>query len=130
MSTVAAELPPGWWSCGPRSSAYPALLGNIADPPVLAARGEIEPGAPMVAIVGARRSSAYGEEVAYQMALRLASAGLTIVSGMARGIDAAAHRGALDGGGRTIAVMGTGPDSIYPPSTVASPKPSWPRVRW
>jgi DNA processing protein len=69
----------------------------------------------MVAIVGARRSTAYGEEVAHDMAMHLAAAGVVVVSGMARGIDAAAHRGALDGGGRTVAVMGTGPDTIYPP---------------
>ena len=112
---MAPELPAGWRECGPASTCYPTLLKNISDPPALAVRGEIDAGAQMVAIVGARRSSAYGEEVAYQMALRLASAGLTVVSGMARGIDGAAHRGALDGGGRTIAVMGTGPDAIYPP---------------
>jgi DNA processing protein len=69
----------------------------------------------MVAIVGARRSTAYGEEVAYEIGYQLAAAGLVVVSGMARGIDAAAHRGALDSGGQTVAVMGTGPDSIYPP---------------
>lgn len=69
----------------------------------------------MVAVVGARRSTAYGEEVAHEIGYELAVAGLVVVSGMARGIDAAAHRGALDAGGRTVAVMGTGPDSIYPP---------------
>ena len=112
---MVPELPEGWWECDLTSTDYPALLRNIDAPPSLAVRGAIDPGATMVAIVGARRSSVYGEEVAYDMARHLAAAGLTIVSGMARGIDAAAHRGALDGGGRTIAVMGTGPDTIYPP---------------
>ena len=115
MNTAAPDLPPEWWECDAASASYPALLRNIDDPPTLAVRGEIEPGATMVAIVGARRSSVYGEEVAYDMARHLAAAGLTVVSGMARGIDAAAHLGAMDGGGRTIAVMGTGPDTVYPP---------------
>ncbi|MGI8610057.1 MAG: DNA-processing protein DprA [Candidatus Dormibacteria bacterium] len=115
MSTAAAELPAGWWACPSTSADYPTLLTTIHEPPDLAVRGEIHAGAEMVAIVGARRSSAYGEEVAYEIARHLASVGLTIVSGMARGIDAAAHRGAIDAGGRTVAVMGTGPDSVYPP---------------
>jgi DNA processing protein len=115
VSTAETDLPAGWWSCGPASSDYPTLLRDIYAPPMLAVRGEIECGAETVAIVGARRCSSYGEAVAYQMAVNLAAAGITIVSGMARGIDAAAHRGALDAGGRTLAVMGTGPDSIYPP---------------
>ena len=115
MSTAEPELPPGWWACDRSSADYPTLLRDIDQPPALAVRGELEPGAEMVAIVGARRSSAYGEEVGYEMAMHLAAAGITIVSGMARGIDAAAHRGAIDAGGRTVAVMGTGPDSVYPP---------------
>ncbi len=101
--------------CNPDSGDYPALLRKVDGAPSLAVRGSLEPGAEMVAIVGARRASSYGEEVAYELGLRLAAAGVTVVSGMARGIDGAAHRGALDGRGRTVAVMGTGPDTIYPP---------------
>jgi DNA processing protein len=91
------------------------LLGKLSTPPVLAVRGMLDPAAMMVAIVGARRLTAYGEELAYEIAHGVAAAGVAVVSGMARGVDAAAHRGALDGGGKTVAVMGTGPDSIYPP---------------
>jgi DNA processing protein len=69
-----------------------------------------------VAIVGSRRPSPYGEAVAEQLALELARAGVVIVSGLALGIDAGAHRGALNGGGVTVAVMGTGVDIIYPAS--------------
>jgi len=72
------------------------------------------PEGPRVAIVGSRRPSPYGEAVAEQLALELARAGVVIVSGLALGIDAAAHRGALNGSGVTVAVMGTGVDIVYP----------------
>src|ERR1700736_1508957 len=72
------------------------------------------PEGPRVAIVGSRRPSPYGEAVAGQLGLGLARAGVVGVSGLALGIDAAAHRGALNGGGVTVAVMGTGVDVIYP----------------
>lgn len=84
------------------------LLSELA----LTARGESE----AIAIVGARRASAYGREVAYSLANEASALGLTVVSGMALGIDGAAHRGALQGGGRTIAVLAGGPDVAYPRS--------------
>jgi DNA processing protein len=100
-----------------RDDAYPRLLKEIPDPPgILFARGEILPqDALAVAIVGTRHASPYGLKMADQLAQSLARAGLTIVSGLARGIDAAAHRGALAAGGRTIAVLASGLLVIYPP---------------
>ena len=97
--------------------AYPALLREIADPPVtLYVRGAwaecVE--APCAAVVGSRRASTYGQNVALMLARDLAARGVTVVSGLARGIDAAAHRGALEGAGRTVAVLGTGIDGVYP----------------
>ena len=95
----------------------PPLLGRIDDPPgVLFVRGEFQPcDALAVAIVGARHATAYGIKVAEQLGGALARAGYTVVSGLARGIDAAGHRGALAAGGRTLAVLGSGVLSIYPP---------------
>ncbi|MBA3439888.1 MAG: DNA-protecting protein DprA [Pyrinomonadaceae bacterium] len=96
---------------------YPALLREIGDPPItLYVQGAwslcLEN--PCVAVVGSRRSSTYGQNTATMLARDLASRGVTIISGLARGIDAAAHRGALEAGGRTVAVMGTGLDEVYP----------------
>lgn len=99
------------------TSGYPPLLSRIVDPPgILFLRGRIEPCDSLaVAIVGARHATAYGRKVAWQLAGGLARAGYTVVSGLARGIDAAAHRGALDAGGRTLAVLGNGVLDVYPP---------------
>ncbi|HKC18432.1 MAG TPA: DNA-processing protein DprA [Candidatus Dormibacteraeota bacterium] len=83
--------------------------------PQLRARGRWPPPeGPRVAVVGSRRPTPYGEAVAEELALALARAGVVIISGLALGIDAAAHRGALNAGGVTVAVMGTGVDVIYP----------------
>ena len=97
---------------------YPPALAAIVDPPaVLWLRGT--PASlvdrPAVAIVGSRAATPYALEVAGELAIDLASRGLTIVSGLARGVDSAAHRGALAGGGETIAVLGSGVDVMYPP---------------
>ncbi|MES1241042.1 MAG: DNA-processing protein DprA [Acidobacteriota bacterium] len=97
---------------------YPAALRQLPlPPPVLAVRGEI-PGGPAVAMVGSRKADSYGREVAELFARALAEAGVTVVSGFARGVDAAAHRGALasgiGGGGRTVAVLGCGLGIDYP----------------
>jgi DNA processing protein len=97
---------------------YPSLLAGIVDPPpALWLRGRLgarEPG-PAVAVVGARASSLAGRELARTLARDLARLGVTIVSGLARGVDTAAHQGALDAGGRTVAVLGCGIDRVYPP---------------
>jgi DNA processing protein len=98
------------------SPAYPWRLAQLPDPaPVLSVIGDLEALTdPSVAMVGARAASAYGLRVAHQLACELARAGLVIVSGLAHGIDAAAHAGALAAGGRTVAVQACGPDQVYP----------------
>lgn len=95
---------------------YPRLLAQIPDPPALLyLAGSLEPADERaVAVVGSRRASTYGVRFARALARDLAGAGVTVVSGLARGIDAAAHQGALDAGGRTAAVFGAGLDVIYP----------------
>ncbi len=99
-----------------RDAGYPPLLAELHDPPSsLFVRGESEAlSAPGVAVVGARSCSAYGAQVARSLARELAAAGVVVVSGLARGVDGEAHRGALEGGGRTIAVLGCGIDRDYP----------------
>ncbi|MCX6356921.1 MAG: DNA-processing protein DprA [Candidatus Aureabacteria bacterium] len=96
--------------------AYPENLKQIYDPPpILYVRGTLTPGdRHAVAVVGARRCSHYGAMAAERLAEQIASLGLTVVSGMARGIDTAAHRGALKAKGRTIAVLGSGLNRLYP----------------
>jgi DNA processing protein len=94
---------------------YPEALAEIHDPPqVLSLRGTFEPEALRVAIVGARRGTPEGLEIAYELGLGLAAAGVVVVSGLARGIDTAAHEGALAAGGRTLAVLGSGLSRVYP----------------
>ncbi len=96
---------------------YPASLLAIPDPPpVLYVRGELlERDRLAIAIVGTRRSTTYGRRTAERLGRGLAEKGLTVVSGMARGVDSAAHRGALSGKGRTVAVFGSGLAKLYPP---------------
>jgi DNA processing protein len=95
---------------------YPSALGDLSDaPPVLWARGDLSLlELPCVAIVGTRRATAYGERVTRELARSLARAGATVVSGLARGIDAVAHQAALEVQGATVAVLGTGLDVVYP----------------
>jgi DNA processing protein len=102
------------------SAAYPRNLREIHDPPgVLFVRGSIEPVDQLgIAIVGSRHATQYGLAQAQRLAESLARAGLTVISGLARGIDAAAHRGALAAGGRTLAVLGSGVLRIYPPEHI------------
>ena len=96
---------------------YPRLLREIHDPPtVLFCRGSLLPRDRLaIAMVGTRHATAYGRKQAEHLSSSLARAGLTIVSGLARGIDAVAHRAAIDAGGRTIAVLASGLAEVYPP---------------
>jgi len=99
----------------PWNEDYPVLLREIADPPhMLFGIGESMPDQKSVAIVGSRHDTRYGRTQAFEIAKKLAQNGVTIISGLARGIDTAAHEGALAGGGRTVAVLGCGIDRIYP----------------
>jgi DNA processing protein len=119
----------GCWACCRHGDLYPVGLRDAADAPwALICRGDprllegLEPfGA--VTIVGSRRATSYGREVARELGRELAAAGLVVVSGLAFGIDACAHRGAVDGG-RTIAVLGCGPDVAYP----AAHRSLWRRI--
>lgn len=95
---------------------YPRALRHIEDPPVvLYVRGSLADFEPAVAVVGTRAPSRYGSDTAYRLSRDLSMQGLSIVSGLARGIDTRAHTGALEGQGKNIAVLGTGIDVIYPP---------------
>ena len=95
---------------------YPASLRNIdGSPPVLYVRGRLTSQDEWaVALVGTRRASVYGREVAQVLATELARQGVTVVSGLALGVDTVAHRAAIEAGGRTLAVLGSGVDQIYP----------------
>ena len=119
----AVPVPPDRHSAEPLDTVlssddarYPAGLHALTHPPaMLYARGDLSVlDKPCVAIVGSRQPTPYGIKVAYEAAREAARAGLVVVSGMARGLDARAHRGALDGGGLTIAVLGCGFDVPYP----------------
>jgi DNA processing protein len=103
-----------------RDAAYPKLLKEISDPPIgLYRKGSYEFTHPCIAIVGSRRTTLYGQATAKKLGTELARLGFCVVSGLARGIDTAAHEGALSVGGKTAAVLGCGIDIIYPPENLA-----------
>ncbi|MDP3071419.1 MAG: DNA-processing protein DprA [Opitutaceae bacterium] len=103
-----------------RDTDYPKLLKEIHDPPIgLYRRGRYDFSQPCVAIVGSRRTTLYGQATAKKFGAELARLGFCVVSGLARGIDTAAHEGALSVGGKTAAVLGCGIDIIYPPENLA-----------
>jgi len=102
-----------------RDPGYPPLLKEIHDPPIgLYRKGRYDFAQPGIAIVGSRRTTLYGQSVAQKLGAELARLGFCIVSGLARGIDTAAHEGALSVGGKTAAVLGTGIDIVYPPENL------------
>ncbi len=120
----------GCWAVCRHDDCYPPGLRDAGDAPwALLGRGDlalleaIEPGT-AVTVVGSRRATSYGRAVARDLAREVAAAGLVVISGLAFGIDACAHRGALDAGGRTIAVLGCGPDRPYP----ATHRSLWNRI--
>jgi DNA processing protein len=98
-------------------AVYPPLLRHASDaPPLLYVRGDLRPSDELsLAVVGTRKASVYGKNVCEQLVREVAGRGVVVVSGLARGIDAVAHRAALAAGGRTIAVVGCGLDVVYPP---------------
>ncbi len=127
---AAALEEAGCWAICRHDERYPPGLRDAADAPwALLGRGEmallagLEPAA-AVTVVGSRRATSYGREVARELGRELGTAGLVVVSGLAFGIDACAHRGALEAGGATIAVLGCGPDTAYP----AAHRSLWRRV--
>ncbi len=98
---------------------YPPMLAEIPDPPIgLYRKGDYACGDPAIAIVGSRRTTLYGQSVAKKLGAGLAQAGFCVVSGLARGIDTAAHEGALSVNGKTVAVLGQGIDIVYPPENL------------
>jgi DNA processing protein len=104
----------GWRWTIPGDQGYPELLQHLTDPPIgLFVHGRV-PAGKLVAIVGSRRATSYGRQVARMLGEEMGRAGVTVVSGMAIGVDAAAHEGALNAAGPTVAVWGTGPDQVYP----------------
>lgn len=119
IDEVEGELSRLGWSFLPYGDpSFPEGLLRLSDPPLgLFVRGCL-PASLCVALVGARRATAYGREVAQYLGRELSAAGVWVASGMARGVDAAAHRGALATGGLTVAVWGSGPDRVYPSENV------------
>jgi DNA processing protein len=112
---IATWASQGWMFLTVLDAEYPARLRGIHQaPPVLFARGSLVTDDPAVSVVGSRRASVRGLDVAAHVATELVGRGLTVVSGLAAGIDAAAHRATLAAGGRTVAVIGTGIDRAYP----------------
>jgi DNA processing protein len=104
----------GWRWIVPADADYPELLQAVSDPPLgLFVRGRLQAAA-AVSVVGSRAATPYGRQVARMLGEQLAGAGVAVVSGMARGVDACAHEGAIAAGGVTWAIWGTGPDEIYP----------------
>ncbi len=102
-----------------RDDGYPRLLKEINDPPIgLYRKGDYLFGQPCIAVVGSRRTTLYGQAVARKLGAQLAQLGFCVVSGLARGIDTAAHEGALSVGGKTVAVLGCGIDIVYPPENL------------
>ena len=103
-----------------RDAAYPKMLSEIYDPPIgLYRKGGYDFAQPCIAIVGSRRTTLYGQATAKKLGAELARLGFCVVSGLARGIDTAAHEGALSVGGKTAAVLGCGIDIVYPPENLA-----------
>jgi len=103
----------------PEEPIYPRLLREISDPPIgLYRKGNYDFSLPSIAIVGSRRTTLYGQAIAKKFAAELARLGFCIVSGLAQGIDTAAHEGALSVSGKTVAVLGSGIDIIYPPQNI------------
>lgn len=102
-----------------RDAGYPKLLREINDPPIgLYRKGDYLFEQPCMAVVGSRRTTLYGQSVAKKLGAQLAQLGFCVVSGLARGIDTAAHEGALSVGGKTVAVLGCGLDIVYPPENL------------
>lgn len=116
---LTSELAADSWALCAHAARYPSRLADLGAerPAVIFGRGAIEVLEALkqaVTIVGARRASHYGRRVSFDLGFLLAGAGLPVISGMANGVDASAHRGALDAGGATVAVLGSGPDAPYP----------------
>src|SRR6267142_4344925 len=132
LEPLTSELHPGWEQSAreeidrarrqgatvltPEDERYPPLLRVVSDPPwLLYVWGELRPEDVLsIAVVGSRRATLHGLATARGLGRALSASGYTVVSGLARGIDAAGHEGALEGGGRTIAVLGSGLDRVYP----------------